>query len=501
MAIYTAPVKSLANQKYVELCEKFDDVGLITGDVTTNPTAQCLVMTAEVLRNQLFTQSPNISQFYYVILDEAHYIRDPQRGFIWEQIIIQCPPDVRFVLLTATLPNYYILAQWIYSIKQTPVHCVYQQKRPVPLRIYGLSDNSQPILLKDGDSPLNHKELATLCDFKYTNIGSPYQISSLPKDPPYYIISNHANLLVSKGEMPLLLFCLSRKRCMKVAKHLDGIPDSIDALTFFDAASENWESDVLNSKQFEFIRNLVSRGIGVHHSGILPIIRETIELLFSTGKLVVLVATETFALGVNAPARSVMFSSIIKWGGTSFRSITTSEFLQMAGRAGRRGYDKYGNVYIYIPENTDPNLISTIIGSLPEKLISRFRITSSLILSCISININTSEFISKSLLLYMNQLKLPYLKRKLEQIEDDETNGNNNINEFAKMLEQLKKIALSPQYIKIAVRALKRLKELLIQFGNAAVAMKVPELTERFQKAVEKLDEGEKFDASLYKVE
>lgn len=448
IAIYTSPVKSLANQKYVELYNKFNgDVGLITGDVTNNVNASCLVMTAEVLRNQLFSEMTYIKDILYVILDEAHYICDPQRGFIWEQIIISCPENVRFVLLTATLPNYYMLAQWISKIKKKDIHCVFQKKRPVPLRIYALNDKASPILLKNGEETLNYKELSEICS-GVTEIGNAYQISSLPKEPPCYVIANHANKLIENGKIPLILFCLSRKRCAKVAKLINGIEDN-DVLEFFDNASENWDPDIKNSKQFQKIRNLISMGIGIHHSGIIPIIRETIEILFSKGKLIVLIATETFALGVNAPAKAVMFSSIVKWGGTEFRTITSSEFLQMAGRAGRRGYDEYGDVYVYVNENTDPDIITSVIGASPTKLVSRMKVTSSLIISCLFIHINPHEFLEKSLMFYMNQRKLPFLKKKIERYFED---SNKTINQYAKILSQFTKLALSTQYIKDVLR-------------------------------------------------
>lgn len=422
IAIYTAPVKSLANQKYMELSSKFEDVALITGDVTTSnsTSSKCLVMTAEVLRNQLFSDlsSPYIQKVKYIILDEAHYLSDEQRGVVWEQIIIAAPPNVRFVLLTATLPNYYDLATWLSIIRKEPIHCIYQKKRPVPLHIFAIKESGAQVLIKEGDQPLKNNELSAICT-KTNELGSISQNSTISHDPLAHEVANNANSIVSKGDFPLLIFCLSRRRCFKIAKHLTGIPEIGDeAIQVFDSASENWDEQTKKGPQFEKIRNLIMLGIGVHHSGILPIIRETIELLFSAGKLPILVATETFALGVNAPTKSVMFASLVKWGGTSFRPITASEFLQMAGRAGRRGFDEHGNVFIFVLKGDDPKILSAIVGSNPEKLVSRMRVTSSLILSCIRMHFDPHEFLNKSLLFFLNEKSVPYLRKKLESLKN-----------------------------------------------------------------------------------
>lgn len=481
IAIYTAPVKSLANQKYIELSNKFDDVALITGDVTTSNSmsSKCLVMTAEVLRNQLFSElyASYIQKVKYIILDEAHYLSDEQRGVVWEQIIIASPPNVRFVLLTATLPNYYDLATWLSIIRKEPIHCIYQKRRPVPLHIYAIKESGSPILIKEGDEPLKTNELTAIC--ATTNeLGSVSQNSTIAHDPPPYEIANLANSIVSKREFPLLIFCLSRRRCFKIAKHLSGLQEfGDDAIQVFDAAAEDWDPQTKKGPQFEKIRNLVMLGVGVHHSGILPIIRETIELLFSAGKLPILVATETFALGVNAPTRSVMFASLVKWGGTSFRPITASEFLQMAGRAGRRGFDEHGNVYIFVSKGDSPEILSNIVGASPEKLVSRMRVTSSLILSCIQMHYDPHEFLRKSLLYFLNNKSIPYLRKKLwklfngensdsekselhfsENLNNTENNNSTNENEtnndfaelekYATLLKQIVTFALAPTFIK-----------------------------------------------------
>ena len=444
VAIYTAPVKSLANQKYIELCRKFDKVSLVTGDVSTgDENAECVVMTAEVLRNRIIEGSSMVQKVMYVILDEAHYLGDPQRGTVWEQIIMGSPENVRFVLLTATLPNYQELADWIYQIRGVCVHCVGQKKRPVPLRIYAMTDKAAPVMIKNGEEPLDARKLSEICS-EEDGAGTILQNSALPRDPPYYVVSNHVNSLVSKGSLPLLLFCLSRRRCMQIAELLDGI-EAGDALDLFDSVIQEKDELILHSKQYDEMRGLVARGIGVHHSGILPILRETIEVLFSGGKLAVLVATETFALGVNAPARAVVFSSLVKWGGTHFRTVTCSEFMQMAGRAGRRGYDEYGDVFVYVPEKCDPAIIASVIGATPDRLESRLRVSSTLVISCKALNVDPHAFVKKSFMYYLNKKKLPRLQKMLKTVghEPDE-----KIHKFARILKQLVNVATSQQFVK-----------------------------------------------------
>lgn len=443
VAIYTAPVKSLANQKFVEISGKFPDVGLITGDVNNNPTASCLIMTAEVLRNQILARSPLLQQVCHIILDEAHYLGDSQRGVVWEQILLAAPPTARFVLLSATLPNYDEISRWLSSIHSTPIHCVMQKKRPVPLRIYALSDKNSPLLVKDGEEPVNNQGLSAICS-SYSYLGGARQNAVLPKESPTYLTTNHANYLVNGGHLPLLLFCLSRKRCMKIAEELEGVPES-GAITFFNQASAEWDDEILESKQFEQVKSCIQKGVGVHHSGIIPLLRETVELLFSSGHLVVLVATETFALGVNAPARAVFFPSLVKWSGTSFRGLNTSEFMQMAGRAGRRGFDEFGEVFIYVPEMTDPAFIASIVNAQAKTLLSQMRITSSLILSCVLIGTNPESFVGKSLLAFQNKENLPKLRKQLDELPKE--SSLDILNEYSAALNRIVQICVSPKNI------------------------------------------------------
>lgn len=411
-SIYTAPVKSLANQKYAELCNIFENVGIITGDVSNNPEADVIVMTAEVLRNHLITYSSLINRCRYIILDEAHYIGDDQRGVVWEQILIQNQSNLRFVLLTATLPNGNELSQWISNITKTDVHMVIQDKRPVPLKIFALSQSKPTAIIKSGEEQADMECIVQFCSCQNL-IGLQSTLFSIPKDPNVNFLISNIDHLVNNESKPIIVFCLSRRKCIDIAKRISG-EDNPAALQKFDELIDFKCASFEGSEQYVLIRELVSKGIGIHHSGIQPILREIIELLFSTGYMSVLVATETFSLGVNMPAKTVVFSSLSKWSGTCFRPLNSSEFNQMAGRAGRRGFDTHGHVYIFIQEGTSPHIIKDIIDKKSEKLVSKMKVTSMMILNCIINKIKPYEFYLKSFKRYQDVAKLEFLEEQLE---------------------------------------------------------------------------------------
>lgn len=443
MAIYTAPVKSLANQKYYELKMKFNSVGIITGDVSVDSKADVIVMTAEVLRNHLMANSSLLSSVKHIILDEAHYIGDPQRGCVWEEIIVSAPSQVRFVLLSATIPNGNEISKWLSTVTNINTHTITQYFRPVPLNINVFSESSGIVRVKSGDNPPNNLLISEICKSNGI-LGAPSTRFTLPKDPPYYLIANYANEVVKNGTYPLILFCLSRARCVQISKIIKG-EQSNEALDLFDAAAEGFDASIRSSEQFVMVRDLISKGVGIHHSGIITVLRETIEQFFSNGLLKVLVATETFALGVNSPARAVMLSSLVKWGGESFRAVSSSEFLQMAGRAGRRGCDNEGDVFIYVSAGTSPEFISNVINKKSERLISRMRVTPSLILSCVSSNRDTKKFIDLSLLRYQGNLRLEELRAQpLPEISDQEKNLYN----YEQLINQVTQICLHQNNIK-----------------------------------------------------
>ncbi|CAG0923226.1 unnamed protein product [Notodromas monacha] len=436
--IYTSPVKALSNQKFRDFKETFGDVGLLTGDVQLNQTASCLVMTTEILRSMLYNGSDVVRELEWVVFDEVHYINDQERGVVWEEILILLPDHVGLVLLSATVPNAVELADWIGTIKKRKINVVYTDKRPVPLEHY-LWTNTSTQVQPSGKKTANCDQFlivdakSTFLNFNYVNAqkakkndkekensdksrnqqpgqqrnnqnrpggnNNPshqhYQRrnqrhqgghqASLPMKEERLLYTNLVRNLEARDKLPVIVFTLSRQRCDQNAANL---PESLDLLT----AAESRESvrscltrltgSDRNLPQIKSMEELLKRGIGVHHSGILPIVKEIVELLFGRGLVKLLFATETFAMGVNMPARTVVFDSIRKHDGTQFRDLLPSEYTQMAGRAGRRGLDATGHVIVLCKTDVwESGVLQNMMLGRATQLESKFRVTYAMILN------------------------------------------------------------------------------------------------------------------------
>lgn len=363
--VYTSPIKALSNQKYRELLEEFTDVGLMTGDVTINPGASCLVMTTEILRNMLYRGSEVIREIHWIIFDEIHYMRDRERGVVWEETIILLPSHVRMIFLSATIPNALEFAEWISYIQKQVVHVVYTEKRITPLVHYFKTDKLYTI--KDSEFHKNefYKAMKTV---KKGRINERNIIS-----------------VIRDVSLPAVIFSFRRKDCEYFAIRLidDYLNDeekeavntvfrnAIDSLR-----KEDRELPIINN-----ILPLLLRGIGIHHSGLLPIIKEIVEILFQEGLLKVLFATETFSIGLNMPAKSVIFTSLKKFDGVKTRHLTSAEYIQMSGRAGRRGIDEKGIVVSLLSDVMTYAELKDLFSCSKDNLISAFRLTYNMILN------------------------------------------------------------------------------------------------------------------------
>ena len=342
--IYTAPIKALSNQKFKDFCREYgsDKIGLLTGDTSINPRAQVLIMTTEIYRNMVLVKDETIDTVSYVILDEIHYINDIDRGYVWEESIIFSPPNVRFLCLSATIPNSKEFADWIESIKSHQVDTVLHHIRNVPLRQHfyeeGLGICSLDDLRELSNIPV-HKEKRRFASEKIK-----------AKDKTQISGPNHLHLINDIGieKMPCLFFCFSRVACQKhaveLANHVkwNSNPEIIRIVS--DRMSKMM-SEIKMLKTTRMLRNVLPKGIGFHHAGLIPVLKELVEELFGKGLLKVLYATETFAVGINMPAKTVCFNSLRKFSGINFRLLNSKEYFQMAGRAGRRGMDTEGYVY------------------------------------------------------------------------------------------------------------------------------------------------------------
>ena len=409
--IYTSPIKALSNQKYREFAAEFGDVGLMTGDVTINPTATCLVMTTEILRSMLYRGSEIMREVAWVVFDEIHYMRDKTRGVVWEETIILLPDKVRYVFLSATIPNAMQFAEWITKTHSQPCHVVYTDFRPTPLQHYFFPAGADGIHLivdekgtfreenfnramttiaeKQGDDPADAmaKRKGRGKDKKLNKGGT-----KGPSD-----IYKIVKMIMMKSYNPVIVFSFSKNLCESFALQMSNLTfneDSEKAMVqkVFDSALEMLTEEDKQLPQIQNILPLLKRGIGIHHSGLLPILKETIEILFQEGLIKVLFATETFSIGLNMPAKTVVFTSVRKFDGVTQRWITPSEFVQMSGRAGRRGLDDRGIVIMMIDEKMEPGIAKDIVRGEQDKLNSAFYLGYNMILNLMRVEGISPEY-------------------------------------------------------------------------------------------------------------
>ncbi len=375
---YTTPLKALSNQKYNDFSEKYgiDKVGLLTGDTSINRGAQIVVMTTEVFRNMLYgtnfgSVTDNLKDVKYVILDEVHYMNDEQRGTVWEESIIYCPTNVQIVALSATVANADKLTEWINTV-HSRTELINTDFRPVPLRFYYF-DSSQPntlLPLLTPNGTLNKKIKPEKKEFKR---GKAVQKRNTVKD----VVRN----LHEKNMLPAIYFTFSRKKCdeqmekcaslcLVTPKEQEEIRQIID-----DYIAEN--PYLYKNKHIEYLM----LGVASHHAGLLPGWKVLVEKLFQKGLIKVVFATETLAAGINMPARSTVISSISKRTDNGHRTLTPSEFLQMSGRAGRRGMDEIGYVVIVGTPFQTPEEVAELVLSDANPLESKFSPSYSMVLN------------------------------------------------------------------------------------------------------------------------
>uniref|UniRef100_A0A7N8X065 SKI2 subunit of superkiller complex n=1 Tax=Mastacembelus armatus TaxID=205130 RepID=A0A7N8X065_9TELE len=401
--IYTSPIKALSNQKFRDFKNTFGDVGLLTGDVQLSPESSCLIMTTEILRSMLYNGSEVIRDLEWVIFDEVHYINDAERGVVWEEVLIMLPDHVSIILLSATVPNALEFSEWIGRIKKRHIYVISTMKRPVPLEHHLYTGNStktqkEMFLLVDATGNFLTKGYYAAVDAKKERTSkhaqsfgtkNTSQNTSASQDRAVWLTLLH--FLSHRHQTPVVAFTFSRTRCDENARSLESMDlttsiEKAEIHSFFQKSLSRLRGGDRRLPQILLMRDLLKRGIAVHHSGILPILKEVIEMLFSRGLVKVLFATETFAMGVNMPARTVVFDSIRKHDGTGFRNLLPGEYIQMAGRAGRRGLDATGTVIILCKAGVHEmaELHAMMLGK-PTILQSQFRLTYTMILNLLRV--------------------------------------------------------------------------------------------------------------------
>lgn len=412
--IYTSPIKSLSNQKLFELKRKFPDVGILTGDIKFNPDAQCVIMTTEILRNILYqkeSQHIDIAEVDKVIFDEVHYINDPDRGRVWEECMILMPRDITLVMLSATIDKADEFASWIGNIKQKITNWIPTKCRVVPLEHYFFLEHLAKPLVKIADSARNF--------VNYNQIKQDYQ-----QVTSSYILNKMVDYLKEHQMAPALFFVFSRKECEKLAK---GVHRSVITSEESAEISKIWEYELRHyrkiyekSRQYQELYNLLLKGIAYHHSGLIPVLKEVIEILFEKGLVKLLFATETFAVGVNAPTKTVIFPRLTKYSNGGFRYLRTDEYLQMAGRAGRRGLDPVGRVIIIpLDELMDYAPLKKMLTGKSPSIVSKFRLNYQFLLKILNTsNQNLDSFVQSSLFSRDNKDQVKLLVAEYQSVKD-----------------------------------------------------------------------------------
>ncbi len=362
--IYTAPVKALSNQKYQDLVARLgaNTVGLLTGDQTINRDGQILVVTTEVLRNILFQQDSFIFDVGYVVLDEVHYLADKSRGPVWEEIILQLPPHVCLISLSATIANIDEFSSWLHAIRGTTATVV-TTERPVPLNEY-----------------IYHKGKILPAPQAMALIAR----QSLPpgRNKSRIIASQRKTVLRTLGEqqlLPVIEFIFSRRGCDRA------VQDLLDSNVIFTDKEQQkiiknelkqlrreFNDEDARAIKFHFWAKALTRGFSAHHAGIFPAFKELTEKLMMQGLLQVVYATGTLSLGIDMPVRSVVLEDCIKFNGEDFSQISVTEYKQLIGRAGRRGKDSCGNAVIFSAGITHSELLAEYLAGEVEPLQSAF---------------------------------------------------------------------------------------------------------------------------------
>ncbi len=380
--IYTAPIKALSNQKYKDFTQEYgqDMIGLMTGDIVINPHAKVLIMTTEIYRNMVVSHDESIKDIAYVIFDEVHYINDIERGYVWEESIIYSSESVRFLSLSATIPNAKEFSDWISTIKHHTVRTVVASKRNVPLNHqfydYELGITTLEKIRDAKDVP------------KYGRVFRKRGKRFRQREPE----PNHIELLKELGfeKLPCFFFTFSRKDCQEKAKELAEaglFNKEPKAGLLFKKLLENAPADIERLRSVRVLKQTVQQGIAFHHAGLLPIVKEAVEELFGQGLIKVLYTTETFAVGINMPAKTVVFNALRKYDGRSFRQLNTKEYFQIAGRAGRRGIDTEGFVIsmIFRPK-FNYHQVKKLTAKDVEPIKSQFRLSINTVLNLINLH-------------------------------------------------------------------------------------------------------------------
>jgi ATP-dependent RNA helicase HelY len=391
---YTTPIKALSNQKYADLVERHgtDQVGLLTGDTSINGNASVVVMTTEVLRNMLYAGSSTLDGLGYVVMDEVHYLADRFRGAVWEEVILHLPEAVRLVSLSATVSNAEEFGDWLVEVRgDTTV--VVDEIRPVPLWQHMLVNNRMLDLFNgegpDGELRINAELLRRTENENRTQVtwgprtGGRGRRSGAPRGGPRFRPPSRVDVITrldAAGLLPAIVFVFSRigcdaavSQCVRTGLRLNTEAEVEEIRQVIDVRTKDLNDADLRVLGFWEWREALERGFASHHAGLLPAFKETVEELFVRGLVKVVFATETLALGINMPARTVVLERLVKYNGEAHVELTPGEYTQLTGRAGRRGIDVEGHAVVIWQPGVDPRQVGGLASTRTYPLRSSFR--------------------------------------------------------------------------------------------------------------------------------
>ena len=484
-SIYTSPIKTLSNQKYADFIKHSDSMGLtpdqigiMTGDIKLKPDASCLVMTTEILRNRLFqldTGDDFFNDIKMVVFDEVHYINDPNRGHVWEETIMMLPPHILRIMLSASMSGADRLARWVTSLHGRPTPLISTLYRPVPLshQLYYYQTDTKTSLLVDVFR--NKRFLPDNHSRDFDALYRDYLKAKKQKKSHHSHTVNQLQGLIrylhKENQFPAIFFSFSRKKCQQHSTTISDVLVDHETRNQITRTFEFYLVRLLPEEQRSIsqvliLKKCVERGVAFHHSGLLPALKEIVEILFSKGWIKVLFATETFAVGVNMPARTVVFTSLEKHDDRQWRNLRTDEYIQMSGRAGRRGLDTVGRVLLTTLDDFPQRhtLHELMCGASPY-INSRLTIDPVLLLQSMdSPSFTITSLLERSLWYYQRQDTVKNLRQQIESLQSDSS-------EILQGIDETRHPSLEEYYQKV-YKKIETGNDLSQQFADLGFAVK-----------------------------
>lgn len=469
-SFYTTPIKALSNQKYQEFCARYGDgnVGLLTGDTSINGEAPLVVMTTEVLRNMIYARSNDINELGFVIMDEVHYLADRFRGAVWEEILIHLPEKIQIAALSATVSNAEEFGDWLKTVRGD-TEIVLSELRPVPLYQHILIGNRLlDLFVDDGrvNPEIQRLEKNSMRTIPGKTFKSPNRSFTTVKqlNRPEVV-----ELLKDRSFIPAIFFIFSRagcdgavEQCLKANIYLTSKDERALIRKVIERRTAELPHEDFGVLKFHEWCEAAERGIAAHHAGLLPMFKETIEELFQRGLLKVVFATETLALGINMPARTVFLEKLIKWNGESHSVISPGEYTQLTGRAGRRGIDIEGNAIVMWSEQIDSSIAAGLASTRTYPLRSSFNPTYNMSANLISRfgRARARESLGASFAQFQADRSVTGIVKQISKNEEAIRNAKKEslceMGDFAQYMEFRIQISLREQKVRSRDRKVKR---------------------------------------------